>query len=107
MFIEHLGDMNHFKQGHGRKSLWKAGLNLYPIYRHCKILVICPGLIQLVRAFGWAYKCVGGLYPKELVSGMKKTFPNELIRNMMKLACSSIKNRFPFTGFQTDTGIKH
>ena len=45
-----------------------------------KFQVISPGPNNFVRAFGWAYKR-GAYIPGELISGIKKSFLNELIRN--------------------------
>ena len=56
-----------------------------------------------VRGFGWAYKR-RGLYRRRgggrgevLISGINKSFLNELIRNKLRLTKTFIKIRFPLS----------
>ena len=89
----------YFKQN--KLSAYKAKyrkyhtLSLCSLYR--KIPVISPGPIQLLKGFGGAYKR-RGLYPGGLISGIKKSFLNELIRNKLKLTKSVIKMHLLLNG---------
>ena len=40
------------------------------------------GLYNFKRGFGWAYKGGGGLYPVELINGIKKMFGNDEIKRI-------------------------
>ena len=66
----------------------------FPVYG--KIPVISPGLLQVRKGFGWAYKW-GKFISGGLKSGIKNLFPNERITNKSRLTYRAIQIRFPFT----------
>ena len=64
-----------------------SNIRIEGVINYRKITVIS------VRGFGWAYER-GSLYSGELISGIKKSFLNELLRNKLKLTNSIIKKGF-------------